>query len=101
MEPQRITLRSNIMSTCFTANMRTQSWKLNLVAAVIATSTIVIASAQEPQKQLPERPVESAQGDQQESKKKEDDVIICDFGILLTTINVSVTDGNNQRIPDL
>src|SRR5262245_291068 len=73
--------------------MRTQSWILNLVAAVIATSTIVIAPAQEPQKQSPEKPAESTQGDQSDSK------IICrDY---LTTVNISVTDGSNRPIPYL
>src|SRR5215470_10520582 len=73
--------------------MRTQSRILNLVAAVIAASVTVIASAQEPQKQSPEKPVESSQGDQSES------IIVCHY--YLTTIKVSVTDGNDRPIPNL
>jgi len=44
------------MSISFKSNMRAQFWMLNLVAAVIATSTTVIASVQEPQKKLPKYP---------------------------------------------
>jgi Ca-activated chloride channel homolog len=73
--------------------MRAQSWILNLAAAVIATSTIFIVSAQEPQKQSPEKPGESTQGDQSDS------IIVCP--IYLITINISVTDGNNRPIPNL
>jgi VWFA-related protein len=83
--------------------MRTQSWILNLVASVIATSATVVAPAQGPQKRLPERPAESTQGDQTKSKKKEEDDTVCRLGntIELTAINVSVTDGDNRPIPDL
>jgi hypothetical protein len=54
--------------------MRTQSWILNLVAAVIATSTIFIVSAKE-----------------------------CDTRIItnVVRINVSVIDGDNRPIPGL
>jgi len=52
--------------------MRAQSWILNLVAAVIATSTIVIVSAKE-----------------------------CETRIVLIRINASVTDGDNRPIPGL
>ena len=83
--------------------MRTQSWILNLVAAVIATSATVIASAQEPQKQSPEKPAESAQDNQLESKKKEEEKPECILGGIdyYIGINVSVTDGNNRPILDL
>jgi hypothetical protein len=80
--------------------MRAQSWILNLVAAVIATSATIIATAQEPQKQSLEKPAESAQGNQQESKKKEE-VIVCRFVDVFTTIDVLVTDGANRPITDL
>lgn len=93
-------LRSNIMST-FKSYMRAKSWMLNPAAAVIAALAGVIAFAQEPQKQLPEKPAESAQDNQSESKKKEENVIICDFGIVITTINFLVTGGDNRPIPDL
>jgi len=73
--------------------MRTQSRILNLVAAVIAASVTVIAPAQEPQKQSPEKSGESTQGDQSDS------IIVCPF--YLTTIKISVTDGNNRPIPNL
>jgi VWFA-related protein len=73
--------------------MRAQSWILNLVAAVIAASVTVIASAQEPQKQSSEKPGESAQGDKSES------IIVCTY--YLARINISVTDGNNRPIPNL
>jgi Ca-activated chloride channel homolog len=73
--------------------MRTQSRILNLVAAVIAASVTAIASAQEPQKQSSEKPGESTQGDQSDS------IIVCPM--YLTTINISVTDGNNRPIPNL
>ena len=73
--------------------MRTQSRILNLVAAVIASSVTAIASAQEPQKQSPEKPGESTQVDQSES------IIVCHYYI--TTIKISVTDGNNRPIPNL
>lgn len=73
--------------------MRTQSWILNLVAALITTSATVIAAAQSPQKQSPEKPAESTQGNQSDS------AIICRY--FITTINISVTDGNNRPIPDL
>src|SRR4030095_2420661 len=54
--------------------MRTQSWILNLVAAVIATSTIFIVSA------------------------KERDIHITTY---LVRLNVSVIGGDNRPIPDL
>jgi Ca-activated chloride channel homolog len=73
--------------------MRAQSWILNLVAAALATSAAVIAYAQEPQKQSPEKPAESAKGDQSES------IFICTT--YLTTINVSVTDSNDRPISGL
>jgi VWFA-related protein len=73
--------------------MRTQSWILNLVAAVICTLATVFAPAQEPQKQSPEKPAESTQGNQSDS------IIIC--RTFLTTVNISVTDDNNRPIPDL
>jgi len=44
------------MTISFKSNMRAQSWKLNLITAVIATSTTVIASVQESQKKLPKYP---------------------------------------------
>ncbi|MGH9752971.1 MAG: VWA domain-containing protein [Blastocatellia bacterium] len=70
--------------------MRDRHRLLNLVAAVIATSATVIVAAQEPQKQLPEKPAESAQGDQSDS------TILC--YTFLTPINVSVTDSINRPI---
>src|SRR5215468_9857063 len=73
--------------------MRTQSRILNLVAAVIAASVTTIASAQEPQKQSPEKPGESTQGDQSDS------IIVCPT--YLTRINISFTDGNNRPIQNL
>src|SRR5262245_22107364 len=83
--------------------MRTQSRILNLVAAVIAASVTAIASAQEPQKQSPEKPGESAQENQLESKKKEEEKPECilRFTTYFMGINVSVTDRNNRPIPDL
>ena len=83
--------------------MRTQSRILSLVAAVIAASITAIASAQEPQKQSPEKPAESAQDNQLESKKKEEEKPICilRFTTYFMGINVSVTDRNNRPIPDL
>src|SRR5262245_22328869 len=83
--------------------MRTQSRILNLVAAVIAASVTAIASAQEPQKQSPEKPGESAQENQLESKKKEEEKPECilRFTTYFMGINVSVTDGNNRPITDL
>ena len=83
--------------------MRTQSRILKLVAAVITASVTAIASAQEPQKQSPEKPGESAQDNQLESKKKEEEKPICilRFTTYLIGIDVSVTDGNNQPIPNL
>jgi VWFA-related protein len=80
--------------------MRTQSRILNLVAAVIAASVTAIASAQEPQKQSPEKPAESAQYNSPGSKEKEDGSIVCGLTIFLTTIKVSVTDGSNRPITD-
>jgi Ca-activated chloride channel family protein len=73
--------------------MHTQSRILNLVAAVVAASVTVIASAQEPQKQSPEKPGESTQGDQSDS------IIACPTYV--TTIKISVTDDNNRPIPNL
>jgi len=83
--------------------MRTQSRILNLVAAVIAASFTAIASAQEPQKQSPEKPGESTQDNQLESKKKEEEKPICILRVTeyFITINVSVIDGDNRPIPDL
>jgi VWFA-related protein len=83
------------------AHMRTRSRILNLVVAVIATSAPVIAFAQGPQKQSPEKPAESARDNQSESKKKEDDVDIWDPDTPLTMINISVIDGDNRTIPGL
>ena len=79
--------------------MRTRSWVLNLVATVIATSATVIVSAQEPQKQLPEKPAGSTQENQPETKEIADSIISCPT--LLYLINVSVTDRDNRRIPGL
>jgi len=83
--------------------MRTRSQILNLIAAVIVTSATVIVSAQEPQKQLPEKPAGSAQDDQPESKKKEEEKPDCILGGItyFMGIDVSVTDRNNRPIPDL
>src|SRR5215475_9960197 len=83
--------------------MRTQSRILSLVAAVIAASITAIASAQEPQKQSPEKPGESAQDNQLESKKKEEEKPECRLGGIdnYIGIDVSVTDGNNRPILDL
>jgi hypothetical protein len=83
--------------------MRTQSRILNLVAAVIATLAAVIVSAQEPQKQSPEKPGESAQDNQLESKKKEEEKPDCILGGIdyFIGIDVSVTDGNDRPILDL
>jgi len=74
-----------------------------LVAAVIAASVTVIASAQEPQKQLPEKTAGSAEDNQLESKKKEEEKPDCILGNItyFMGINVSVTDRNNRPIPDL
>src|SRR5215475_8108186 len=95
------TSRSNIMTTGLNSHMRAQSWILKLVAAALATSAAVITYAQEPQKQSPEKPAQSTQDNQPGSKKKEDDAIIEDLGIVYTAIDVSVTDGANRPIPDL
>ena len=81
--------------------MRTQSRILNLVAAVIAASVTAIASAQEPQKQMPKKPTESARYNSSFCKKKEDGSIECGFTTTLITIKVSVIDGNNRPITDL
>jgi len=74
-----------------------------LVAAVIAASVTVIASAQEPQKQLPEKTAESAQDNQPESKKKEEEKPDCILGATsyFIRVDVSVADRNNRPIPDL
>jgi Ca-activated chloride channel family protein len=83
--------------------MRAQSWILNLVAAAIATSAAVIAYAQEPQKQSPEKSAQSTKDNQPGSKKKEEDDSISRFLITtyLSTINVSVTDSNDRPISGL
>src|SRR5215475_15924803 len=69
--------------------MRTQPRLLKLFATLIVTSATVIAFAQEPQKRSPEKLADN----QSEGK------IIC-YTLLYMT-NVSVTDSNNRRIPDL
>jgi VWFA-related protein len=81
--------------------MRAQSLILNLIAAVIATSATVIASAQEPQKQLPEKRAASAQDNQPGAKKKDD--VICELRIetYLPSINISITDSDNQPITNI
>jgi VWFA-related protein len=76
--------------------MRAQSWILNLVAAVIASSATVIAFAQEPQKQTLEKPAESTQSDQQKSKEN-----VCTFTTFLITINVLVTDSDKRPVTDI
>jgi Ca-activated chloride channel homolog len=81
--------------------MRTQSRILNLVAAVIAASVTVIAYAQEPQKQSPEKPGESAQYNSSWCKKKEDGSIECGSTTFLPAIKVSVTDSGNRPITGL
>src|SRR5262245_29922320 len=81
--------------------MRARYWLLKLLAVAIAGSAIALATAQEPQKQSPEKPTESAQGNSSESKKKNEDVIVCVLSTFLTAINVTVTDGNDQPITDL
>jgi hypothetical protein len=85
-------LRSNMMST-FKSHMRAQYWILNLVATAIAASAAVIASAQEPQKQLGEKRAYATQDNQSDS------IIVC--STFLPTINVSVTDWNNRPILEL
>src|SRR5262249_22437383 len=83
--------------------MPVRHWLLNLFAPLIAAFVTVIVSAQEPQKRLPEKPAESAQDHQSESKKKKEDDSVCVLRMttFLIRINVSVTDGNNRPIPDL
>jgi Ca-activated chloride channel family protein len=81
--------------------MRTQSRILNLVAAVIAASVTAIASAQNPQKQMPKKATESARYNSSWCKKKEDGSIECGSTTTLITIKVSVTDGSNRPITDL
>jgi VWFA-related protein len=80
--------------------MRIQSWILNLAAAAIATSATVMAQAQDPQKQLPQKPAESAQDNQPESNKREF-VLTIPIPTFPIRINVSVVDGANRPIPDL
>jgi len=70
-----------------------------LCASAVEGSFKTSTSAQEPQKQLPEKPAVSAQENQPETKEIADSVISCPN--LLCSINVSVTDSNNRRIPDL
>jgi hypothetical protein len=95
--PNGVAMRSNVAAKHHTsikynvnplweARMLTQYWILNLAAAAIATSAIVIAYAQEPQKQSPQKPADSAQDNRQESKKKE---IVCAIPIPTFPIRIS------------
>ena len=81
--------------------MRARRQLLNLFAGAIATLAIVAVAAQEPQKQSPEKPTESAQYKSSGCKENEEGVIVCVFTSFVITINVSVTDGANRTIPDL
>jgi hypothetical protein len=83
--------------------MRVRHWLLNFVTAEVATTVIVIVFAQEPQKQSLEKPAESAQDNQSDSKRKEEDAPDCILRITtyIPAIRIIVTDGNNRSIPDL
>jgi VWFA-related protein len=81
--------------------MRSRHRLLNFVAAVVATSAIVITFAQEPQKQSPEKPAESAKYNSSGCKENEEGEIVCVFSTVLIIIKVSVTDGANRPISDL
>jgi VWFA-related protein len=79
--------------------MRIRYWLLKLLAMAIATSAIAFATAQEPQKQLPENPADSVIDEQSESTNNIEGDSVCTF--ILIIFNVSVTDSNHQPITDL
>jgi VWFA-related protein len=79
--------------------MRARYWMLKLLAIAIATSAIALATAQEPQKQLPENPADSVIDEQSESTNNIEGDSVSTF--LLIIFNVSVTDSNHQPIIDL